>query len=100
MLANVVDTEHEIMKFSLKHHQHAAAIMFDFTAAFPSLDHEYLFQVLADIGIPQGLMRFIRALYDQHTGYIIAGSKGRGEVRMAAGSRQGSHWWETYCSED
>jgi len=87
MLANVVDVEHEMMRYALNHPR-AAAIMFDFTAAFPSLDHEYLFGVLQDIGIPSGLVCFIKSLYDQHTGYIALGA-GKGEIRITAGIRQG-----------
>ena len=87
MLANIVEVEHEMMRYALKYNR-AAAIMFDFSAAFPSLDHDYMFSVLEDIGIPSGLIRFIKSLYDQQTGYITLGA-GKGEVRMTAGMRQG-----------
>ena len=38
-------------------------LSFDFAAAFPSLSHAFLFMTLLFHVIPEGLMRFLEALY-------------------------------------
>ena len=38
---------------------------FDFKAAFPSISHEFLLQSLDHLGLPEGAINVIRALYDQ-----------------------------------
>ncbi len=46
-------------------HDDGAAILFDFTAAFPSISHDFLHAVLAHIGFPPAALALIRALYHQ-----------------------------------
>jgi len=88
LIANVVDTEEAMMKFSLEEEK-AAAIFFDFAAAFPSLAHRYLEAALKEIGLPEEYRRAIAALYDGHIGRINIGGKGIGAISIEAGIRQG-----------
>ena len=46
----VVDVDMESMKVSLRC-EHGALILFDFTAAFPSVSHEFRWKVLEHIGV-------------------------------------------------
>ena len=55
----------------------AAAIFFDFTAAFPSLDHGYMFAALEAFGVPVGIRTFIRKLYVNNLQVVKLGSSRR-----------------------
>ena len=39
------------------------APLFDFAAAFPSLAHAFVFSVAERIGMPGGMIEFIKAIY-------------------------------------
>ena len=43
-----------------------AILLFDFAAAFPSVCHQFLFETLAALGLPEHVLFFIHAMYD-HT---------------------------------
>ena len=61
LLANVVDVDEGAMEVSLTQ-ERGALFLFDFRAAFPSVSHRYVFAVLSHLGIPAGIMRFLRSL--------------------------------------
>jgi len=64
-------------------------VLFDFSAAFPSLDHEYMITVLRGRGIPAKWIRYVEALYKQNTCYLnVAGGIHPG-FDISAGIRQG-----------
>ena len=88
MLSNVIDVEEAMMHTALTEEE-GAAIFFDFKAAFPSVLHEFLLGVLQHIGVPQPLMTFITALYqDNHCSLIIGGTRHQG-FQLLSGIRQG-----------
>ena len=62
MLENVVDVDECMAQTALRGGR-GAAIFFDFAAAFPSLGHAYLMNVLRHLGLPPWLLRYVRALY-------------------------------------
>ena len=87
-LCNVIDVEEAMMHTALTEKE-GAAIFFDFKAAFPSVLHEIILGVLQHIGIPQPLMTFITALYqDNHCSLIIGGTRHQG-FQLLGGIRQG-----------
>ena len=87
MLPNVIDVEEAMMHTALTEEE-GAAISFDFKAAFPSVLHEFIISV-QHIGIPQFLMTFITALYqDNRCSLIIGGTRHQG-FQLLSGIRQG-----------
>jgi hypothetical protein len=88
MLSNVVDIDMEAMTVSLTSEK-GAIVLFDFQAAFPSLSHEYLLDVLERIGMPKTSMNFVKALYNR-TKCVISCKGGVYEgFDQTAGIRQG-----------
>ena len=70
MIGNIVDVDYEAMTVSLKYEQ-GGLILFDFRAAFLGMSHEYMFEVLSCIGVLEGALNFVRALYDENR-YVIS----------------------------
>ena len=62
MLRNVVDIDLASMKVAMQH-RNGMLILFDFTAAFPSLSRESMFEILQSIGMPPHMLQAIRCLY-------------------------------------
>jgi len=88
MLSNVLDVEEEMMRQALLR-EGAAAIFFDFKAAFPSVSHAFMLRALEGIGLPTGVVRLIRALYKNNS-CVISLSGGRWDgFDISAGIRQG-----------
>ena len=104
MLSNVLTVDHEAMKISLEQ-KSGAIVLFDFKAAFPSLERSFMLRTLGWIGMPERQLNLIRAMYDKTRVKIrLAGDEGRG-FEMTRGIRQGcpcrqssSQWWWTSCS--
>ena len=75
LLANVIDVDHEALRVTL-HHQRGAIVLFDFAAAFPSISHEFMFEVLESVGVPRKLLNLIKAMYDNvRCSFTINGGK-------------------------
>ena len=70
--ANVVHTDEATMTAALLHNN-GAARFFDFQAAFPSVCHDFILEVLSHIGIPPGIMAFVQALYQGNRCSIVLG---------------------------
>ena len=88
MLNNVIDIDYEAMTVSIKHDK-GALLFFDFKAAFPSIAHNYLFDSLRALGLPNHAINFIKSLYDNNAcniSYKGAIYEGFG---MECGVRQG-----------
>jgi hypothetical protein len=88
MIGNIVDVDYEAMTVSLKY-ERGALILFDFRAAFPSMSHEYMFEVLSRIGVPEDALNFIRALYDENKCLISCKGQLFHGFKLTAGIRQG-----------
>ena len=88
MLSNVIDVTHQAQLVSLKD-AGGGMFLFDFMAAFPSLAHGYLHEVLHALGLPPHILNFIRSLYDQHCCHIVAGGEMHRGFEIKAGIRQG-----------
>jgi exonuclease III len=87
MLANVVDLELSSMHYALKH-QAPATVLYDFSAAFPSLSQGFLIRTLENLGLPQPAVQLVKALYYEHKGVpSLAGSRGD-SFHLSAGIRQ------------
>ncbi len=88
MLANIVDIEHASQHGALKHAQ-GGTVLFDFRAAFPSLNHQYMLKVLKALGVPRHIHNMIKMMYDDHKCNIIVGGEVHDGFHINAGIRQG-----------
>jgi hypothetical protein len=88
MLSNVVDLELAAMHATLEH-EDPAIMLFDFSAAFPSISQEFLFRTLENLGLPRAAVQLVKSLYFNHKGFpVLEGARGTGFC-MSAGIRQG-----------
>lgn len=69
MLANLIDID-ESMALKAVTEESVAALLFDLSAAFPSVDHELLHSHFAAIGWPDWLLRFVVVLYQLNHCFI------------------------------
>ena len=60
MLSNVAEIEHQAAFHALQEDK-SAFILFDFAAAFPSIDQDFLFRTLEHVGLPTGILNLVRA---------------------------------------
>ena len=69
--------------------QESGILLTDFAAAYPSVNHSWIFSVLENTGLPGSLCRFLRSIFwDSITHVEFAGAE-RGHFLMARGVRQG-----------
>ena len=88
MLQNVIEVDAEMRLASLNSDT-AAAIFFDFAAAFPSLAHDFLHEVLRHLNLPESFCNFVRSLYVGNSCVIaLSGAQARG-FSIRAGIRKG-----------
>ena len=88
MLKNVVDIDHKMQMDSLSG-EDGGAMFFDFQAAFPSVVHGFLIDVMEFIGIPNNICTFIKNLYHNNRCNLIVGGDTCEGFLMQSGIRQG-----------
>ena len=77
--------------------QESGILLTDFAAAYPSVNHSWIFSVLENTGLPGSLCRFLRSIFwDSITHVEFAGAE-RGHFLMARGVR---HGWPLTRSSD
>ena len=65
ILANVVDVEEAALQSAMTHDM-PATFLFDFSAAFPSVNQDCFLRALSHIGLPLPALHAVRALYDNN----------------------------------
>jgi hypothetical protein len=65
MLMNLIDVDFAAQKMSMKSST-GAILLFDFRAAFPSMNHDFILDTLEKVGIP---LQFIRAIQSSYKNY-------------------------------
>ena len=88
MLQNVVEVDCEMRAASLQSDR-AAAVFFDFAAAFPSLAHDYMLDVLRLLGLPLSFVYFVENLYRGNGCKISVAGELHAGFGIRAGIRQG-----------
>ena len=88
MLQNVLDIDFESMRVSLKSDT-GTIILFDFEAAFPSISQDYLLDMLCRLGLPDSVIRPIRALYHDCRCWVKTAGGIYDGFKMSSGVRQG-----------
>ena len=103
MLSNVLTIDSEAMKMSLKE-EYGGMILFDFKAAFPSIERKFMIDTLRWLGMPARQLRFIEMIYDRTIVKLkLAGVVGdyfamnRGIRQGCPLSRSSSQSWSTSC---
>lgn len=80
----------EIMNSGNQHNSQTAVVCIDYKAAFDSIDHDYMWAVLEYFGIGQGLIRMIRTMYKNRTGFIYNDEgKAMESFNIQSGTMQG-----------
>eukprot|EP00972_Heterocapsa_arctica_P105542 15549278-Heterocapsa_arctica.AAC.1 len=62
MLSNVLTIDNEAMRVSLQC-EAGAVVLFDFKAAFPSIEREFMLRTLRWLGVPERQVRFLESMY-------------------------------------
>ena len=88
MLRNVFDIDEAAMTTALAHDD-GALLLFDFSAAFPSIAHGFLFASLEHLGLPAYVLTFIRTLYNRTACRVALGGVTSEIFPLGAGIRQG-----------
>ena len=88
MLRNVLDIDFAAQTISIKH-QRGAIILFDFRAAFPSLCHDFLWEALEALGIPQEYIRALQMFYVENKHILRVGGIELESITVHSGVRQG-----------
>lgn len=88
MLKNTIEIEHAAMMYSLREDD-AAIILFDFTAAFPSVSRQYLRAAATLAGFPLVALGVVDSLYHNTVAQLLLHGCLYGHVPLQAGIRQG-----------
>ena len=69
--------------------QESGILLTDFAAAYPSVNHSWIFSVLENTGLPDVLCRFLRSIYRDCITHVEFAGAERGQFMMALGVPQG-----------
>ena len=69
--------------------QESGILLTDFTAAYPSVNHSWIFSVLEKTELPELICRFLRRIYDDSTTHVEFEGATRGQFLVARGVKQG-----------
>ena len=71
--------------------QESGILLTDFAAAYPSVNHSWIFSVLENTGLHAFLCRFLRSIYRASITHVEFAGAERGQFFVAKGVRQGCH---------
>ena len=69
--------------------QESGVLLTDFAAAYPSVNHSWIFSVTENTGLPDFLCRFLRSIYRGSITHVEFAGADRGQFLVARGVRQG-----------
>jgi hypothetical protein len=85
----VIETDSVAAEWFRRGYPSAAAILFDFKAAFPSLAHDFIFLVLEKMKIPAHIITAIRRLYEDNIMNVCFGKQVHCFIAILAGIKMG-----------
>ena len=88
LLSNVIDIEEAAVVAAMQGEK-PASLLFDFSAAFPSVNQEYLLKALRHIGLPEAALSAARALYDNNRCRLAFAGSLWASFDLQSGIRQG-----------
>ena len=86
---NILQLEAAAIVHSLTNIKRAAMVLFDFSAAFPSVSHRWIFKVLEHMQIPSNIIHAIRELYKNSTASICINNVAYFTIGIYSGIKQG-----------
>ena len=69
--------------------QESGILLTDFAAAYPSVNHSWIFHVFEKAELPEFICLFLRMIYCDSTAHVEFAGKKKGQFLMARGVRQG-----------
>ena len=69
--------------------QESGILLTDLAAAYPSVNHSWIFHVLEKAELPEFICRFLRTIYCNSTTHVEFAGRTRGQILTARGVRQG-----------
>ena len=88
MLQNILDVDFHGLRITLNRSK-GAIVLFDFAAAFPSMDHLFMWDVLHTIGIHKGAIGAIQKFYRNNRHWLRLNGGTFPSIDVASGVRQG-----------
>ncbi len=88
MASNIIELEARAQQVCLGKSR-GAILLLDFRAAFPSISHGFLHQMLAALGVPNSVCTSVKNLYCSHSCTVNFGSVSLDGFDIQAGIRQG-----------
>ena len=88
MLQNILDMDYHAQCASLKFDR-AAMLLFDFKAAFPSLSHNFLWEILEAWRLPRHIIRAIQSFYQNNSHTLRLQGATFPSLILRSGVRQG-----------
>jgi endonuclease/exonuclease/phosphatase family metal-dependent hydrolase len=88
MLRNILEIDFQAQKISIKYKK-GAIILFDFKAAFPSMNHGFMWETLAAWGLPAEYINALRLFYVHNHHTMRTGDIEVDSVDVHSGVRQG-----------
>jgi hypothetical protein len=88
MLRNILDIDLAAQTISVNSTT-GAILLFDFRAAFPSIDHNFMWDTLAAIGIPSSFISMLQMFYKNNKHVINVGGQTFDSIEVHSGVRQG-----------
>jgi hypothetical protein len=89
MQDNIIEAEALALHITKHFNIEAGMVLFDFSAAFPSVCHKFLFAALARLGVPAWFCTALRKLYRKCKAHILIGGSSEFVIKIQAGIRQG-----------
>ena len=88
MLRNILDVDFAAQKISVKTTK-GAILLFDFKSAFPSMCHDFIWDALLGIGLPQQYIKALKMFYANNKHFMRTESGWLESVTVRSGVRQG-----------
>jgi hypothetical protein len=89
MQDNIIEAEALALHICKHFNSESGMVLFDFSAAFPSLSHQFIFAALAELGVPEWFLMALRKLYSKCTANILIGGCSDVCISIEAGIKQG-----------
>ena len=89
MTDNIFDIETTALAHVACAPQESGIFLTDFAAAYPSVNHSWIFSVLENTELPGLMCRFLRSIYSDSISHVEFAGTEREQFLMARGVRQG-----------
>ena len=88
MLRNILEIDYQAQRISIKSNK-GAIILLDFKAAFPSINHTFMWEALAAWGLPTNYIAALKMFYTHNKHTMRMGGAEMQSIEVHSGVRQG-----------